>query len=225
MQRKWAEVNTDFVSLGCEIQLEVWYFELLNFPGSLASFITAGPGKRRQASLSGIWYRCSSISYRNTTCFPLITAFALPFVTLKRSWMAFRRYTTELHWQLTVRSVTRSYQNCSIPVAFYLLIFTQLNWEITVSSCLFVQPCAENKNCNFVILHTVSASSVSMLDYIANNIADVGVSWKQRPLRPQNSKTKTSHIFQSSEITTSRSRRSLMRLKVERWRQEFWGYI
>ena len=46
-----------------------------------------------------------------------------------------------------------------------------------------------------------------------------GVSWKQRPqrpLRPQNLKTKTPHIFQSSEITTSRSP---MRLKVERWRQ------
>ena len=173
MQRKWAEVNTDFVSLECEIQLEVWYFELLNFPESLASFITAGPG-------SEDW----SLTIRNTVSvfinfiqkyelFSLNHCVCSSFCYFKKSWMAFRRYTTELHRQLTVRSVTRSHQNCSIPGAFYLLIFTRLNWDITVSSCLFVQLCAENKNYNFVILHTVSASSVSMLDYIANNIADV----------------------------------------------------
>ena len=58
-----------------------------------------------------------------------------------------------------------------------------------------------------------------------------GVSWKQRPQRPLRPlrppktpklENKDPHIFQSSEITTSRSP---MRLKVERWRQEFWGYF
>ena len=159
------------VSLGCEIQLEVWYFELLNFPGSLASSITAGPGKRRQASLSGIWYRCSSISYRNTNCFPLITAFALPFVTLKKSWMAFRRYTTELHWQLTVRSVTRA----AMKIAAFLSLSTFWSSPGLIEKLRSRPVSLYNRvqKTEIVISQFYTHNFSVLCLYIANNIADV----------------------------------------------------